>query len=493
MIASIILLTTMAAPGAGHGITYAFGCPAMTPQRLASFKKDGIDFALFAKGIKDVPPPKYQIKWAPRPHPLGQGQRGTCTSWAFGYGAKSCLEGLESEHCPDSPDAYFSPSFIYSQRSNRSEDGMSLDDAAYILTMRGCVPYSQMPYLEATADVPPTVQQLAAAYTYRIADWMVIEPPATDKFKLALARDLPVVIGANVTNAFCQVAEDAVFKDFDPKDVAGGHAMCVVGYDDQRRAFRVLNSWGLDWADHGYVWISYDLFDKTGETDKRFLQTGVVLFDAPNLNTKVTTIDEGSGRYSWTVSVVGSSKALGQVETVEYSLPAGYEPGVLDRGEQSGSGDTLQRFVLRSADLQPPYSTAPVEIWARIVLKTTKKKMAARPIFVPCGKPREVGTETGLAAVPPAWTGSGLDSRSNWPAGSTSIAHPGMEGGVTLPDVTGLDSGMAVLRLMSLGLEPKIHHDPTAKAGTRAGTVLQQSPPGGGSVPKGTRITLTVP
>lgn len=48
----------------------------------------------------------------------------------------------------------------------------------------------------------------------------------------------------------------------------GGHQVSIVGYDDNceikvggvtlKGAFLVANSWGQDWANHGYVWFSYD-------------------------------------------------------------------------------------------------------------------------------------------------------------------------------------------------------------------------------------------
>lgn len=38
----------------------------------------------------------------------------------------------------------------------------------------------------------------------------------------------------------------------------GAHAICLCGYDDAIGAFRFKNSWGSDWADKGYAWISYD-------------------------------------------------------------------------------------------------------------------------------------------------------------------------------------------------------------------------------------------
>ena len=44
-----------------------------------------------------------------------------------------------------------------------------------------------------------------------------------------------------------------------PRVFHGGHAMCVVGYDDDRYggAFEILNSWGTDWGNNGYIWIRY--------------------------------------------------------------------------------------------------------------------------------------------------------------------------------------------------------------------------------------------
>ena len=54
------------------------------------------------------------------------------------------------------------------------------------------------------------------------------------------------------------------------RDLGGSHAMVVVGYDDDRQAFRILNSWGRNWGEGGYGWFGYDFW-------KRNVKVGFVI------------------------------------------------------------------------------------------------------------------------------------------------------------------------------------------------------------------------
>jgi hypothetical protein len=57
------------------------------------------------------------------------------------------------------------------------------------------------------------------------------------------------------------MAADAQFVWREAKGAEkGGHAMLVVGYDDSKKAFKLLNSWGTNWGDHGYTWVDYEFF-----------------------------------------------------------------------------------------------------------------------------------------------------------------------------------------------------------------------------------------
>jgi C1A family cysteine protease len=38
----------------------------------------------------------------------------------------------------------------------------------------------------------------------------------------------------------------------------GGHAICIMGYDDTKKHFKFKNSWGNKWGGKGYGYLTYD-------------------------------------------------------------------------------------------------------------------------------------------------------------------------------------------------------------------------------------------
>ena len=38
------------------------------------------------------------------------------------------------------------------------------------------------------------------------------------------------------------------------------HAILIVGYNDEIGAFKFVNSWGANWGNQGYGWLTYDYF-----------------------------------------------------------------------------------------------------------------------------------------------------------------------------------------------------------------------------------------
>lgn len=42
----------------------------------------------------------------------------------------------------------------------------------------------------------------------------------------------------------------------------GGHCFDICGADDEKEAFRMVNSWGTDWSDNGQAWLTYADFER---------------------------------------------------------------------------------------------------------------------------------------------------------------------------------------------------------------------------------------
>ena len=50
------------------------------------------------------------------------------------------------------------------------------------------------------------------------------------------------------------------WSDLGDTTTIGYHAMVVVGFDDGKEAFEIMNSWGTSWGNDGFIWVKYDDF-----------------------------------------------------------------------------------------------------------------------------------------------------------------------------------------------------------------------------------------
>jgi C1A family cysteine protease len=89
-----------------------------------------------------------------------------------------------------------------------------------------------------------------------------------EQLKQCLIEGFPFVFGFNVYSSFetQEVAETGIMPI--PKkgeELLGGHAVCAVGFDDNKRVFIVRNSWGDSWGDKGYFYMPYAFITNTSQ------------------------------------------------------------------------------------------------------------------------------------------------------------------------------------------------------------------------------------
>lgn len=205
------------------------------------------------------------------PTPKSQGPHGTCTSWATTYAARTICEAVSNgwTNKDTITNEAFAPIFIYKQmnRKHGCNEGTSIAEALGLLKNTGAPKLRSFDVL--CADFIPNFLY-AEASNNKIDDYTSLfnnySGGVADKVSLvkkALAEDHPVVMAMDVCESF-EIYDGSNLWNGEKGVDCGGHAMCVIGYDDEKYggAFEIMNSWGTNWASNGFIWIKYDDFQK---------------------------------------------------------------------------------------------------------------------------------------------------------------------------------------------------------------------------------------
>ena len=209
--------------------------------------------------------------------PIGdQGQYGTCVAWAAGYAMKTALDGIDKGWTStqlSSPAYQTSPADLWAGVTSKSNkkgcDGTSFETALTALISTGAASLQDVPYtsLDCKNVRSPKGAANAKLANYRkIADSDAKQGMTLENFKFYLDEGRPVVIGAKLGDRFMSWNSSAIisYDTYLQKGMQHAyHAMVLSGYDNERQAFRVRNSWGTSWGDNGSIWVDYNFFLKS--------------------------------------------------------------------------------------------------------------------------------------------------------------------------------------------------------------------------------------
>jgi len=206
------------------------------------------------------------------PLPGDQADYGTCVGWASAYAARTISESIALNRLSqtETTQNVFSPIHLY--KNIRPDDTRGLQGAQIYSALDFLRDNGAVRMLEIERDISFTridLDQYKLSRQYPIAGYVTLfsrddrqkQALITRIVKKSLTEGKPVIIGMNTPDSFNDARE--VWRPREnPQFFYYGHALCVVGYDDNRYggAFEVLNSWGRKWGNGGFIWIPYDVF-----------------------------------------------------------------------------------------------------------------------------------------------------------------------------------------------------------------------------------------
>jgi hypothetical protein len=210
------------------------------------------------RAMRTPPPMRPRVDYSARMLPVrDSGPESSVVGFAVASALEYQLRARERKTIRISP-RYL---YYYARKAGgldlRSDTGANLPDAMTVLAARGAVAESAWPYVAGrfASGPPPGV---ARAKHYRARN---LRLQGVNEIRAALQRYGPVVAGITLYASFNSPRTAATGVVPDPKPgeaIEGGHAICIVGYDDAARRFTFENSWGPRWGDKGYGSVSYD-------------------------------------------------------------------------------------------------------------------------------------------------------------------------------------------------------------------------------------------
>ncbi len=193
-----------------------------------------------------------------------QGQLGSCTANAIGGAFEfDLLKQGEPDIVPSRLFIYYNERVI--ERTVSEDSGAQLRDGMKTLAKQGVCAEPLWPYVLSQFATKPSAECYTQAKQHLGMTYMRVEQDVA-QMRGCVAAGYPFVFGFTVYESFESPAVTRTGKVPMPDGMErtlGGHAMCVVGYDNPKKLFIVRNSWGPDWGKNGYGTMPYAYFTNT--------------------------------------------------------------------------------------------------------------------------------------------------------------------------------------------------------------------------------------
>ena len=154
----------------------------------------------------------------------------------------------------------FSPQQIFSCGGGSCSSGWTPDGSTAYLQNVGATDEACMPYLSGSTGTNTSCSVKCGDANQRATRIVNTTNPSMDNGNIEVVKaallDGPLITTMTVYDDFLTYSTGVYTHT--SGTMGGGHAISLVGYDSNTRAWLIRNSWGPEWGDQGFAWVSWD-------------------------------------------------------------------------------------------------------------------------------------------------------------------------------------------------------------------------------------------
>lgn len=196
-----------------------------------------------------------------------QGTEGTCVAFAIAVGVKEWIEKKQNNF------KELSPRYLYEKTKKEDEipddaprctpkgDGLYIQDALKRIQKYGVCEEKYWKYEECSPGNPQSGAE-ENAEQHKINVYAKLD--TLDSIKKSLLVNGPCIAGVYVYSNWEKSWPTGEITMPGKSEFLGGHAICIVGYDDDKKYLKFKNSWGPEWGDNGYGYLPYEYMSLNG-------------------------------------------------------------------------------------------------------------------------------------------------------------------------------------------------------------------------------------
>ena len=199
-----------------------------------------------------------------------QGELGSCTANALAQ----AIRILKPDFEPSRLFIYYNELIIESDNSDDIEDnGANVFDGCTYISKHGVCEENLWPYDITKFNIKPPIIAYNEAEHNKIISFNIISRNNNyiDSLKKTLVNGSPILLAILIFESFESYEVSQTGNIPIPNEnekCLGGHEVLIIGYDDDKKVFNLVNSWSDNWGDKGFFILPYSYIENSNLTEQ---------------------------------------------------------------------------------------------------------------------------------------------------------------------------------------------------------------------------------